>query len=213
MVMCKNIWIISISILLIGCTTNTKQYDIVWNTFSGINVNDIKLSLMFSNSPQGQQQKKYKLKPNVTKKIEVSKNFKFRAYEQTLNVHVVYNPELQMLPDGGVVEVYLFIPEVTRNSELQYTITSDDNAFAYFVKFSFDGNNYYVISKDNVLNIDLSNIKTRKKISEILEECSQNDCTYFLSTSSENDNRPEYWGGYIVKSKNYGNFIWLDPAN
>jgi len=211
--MCKKLWIISIVLFLTSCTV--KQYDIEWNVFSNIDVDSIELSLMFSNSPRGQQQKRFRLIPNNTKKIKVSNEFKFGSYEQTMNVHVVYNPDVYMLPDGGIIEVYLFNPNVIKNSEVQYTITSDDNAFAYFVDFFLDGKYYYVVSKDNVLNIDMSNIQNTKSISDILEESSQYDVTYFNQsrTAKGNNRYPDYWGGYIVKSKNYGNLIWLDPAN
>lgn len=211
--MLKNLWIISIVILLTGCST--KQYEINWNVFSNTDVESTKLSLMFSNSPRGQQQKKYRLKPNVTRKMSVPKSFSFRSYEQTLDVHVVYNPDLGNLPDGGIIEVYLFNPDVVKINDTQYKLTSDEKAFAYFVNFSFDGKYYYVVSKDNILNIDMSNIKTIKKVSDMLEECSQCDGTYFdLSLTNKGGNSyPDYWGGYIIKSKNYGNFLWLDPEN
>jgi len=214
--MWKKLWIISSGVVMLMLSAcSTKQYDISWDSLTNFNTKDIELSLTFSNSPRGHQFKKIKLIPNVTTKMEVPTDCSFRSYVQTMNVHVLYHPAPSDIPNGGKMEVFLFNPEVKQISENQFSINKIDHASAYFVEIFKNSKYYYIISKNNLLNADFSNVKTIKPLTSMLEECSNNDGTYYDSSMSEDIEKvpSKLWGGYIVQSKIDGKYLWLDPTN
>ena len=196
-------------ICLVSC--NSHRYDITWHSF-GISTNNY-IKLYFLDNLTHREYT-YKLIPNKTKYINVPNGTEFYSEEMPMEIRFAVYPNPKKLPNGGELEffVFNFNPTVERINENEFKMKRQEGVEAYFVKFSKNGKRYSAISKDEI-------ISTQKEISEesfdnilqLLDLILVEDIIYYNEFATKNYYGPErVWGGYIVKTKTDGKYLWLD---
>jgi hypothetical protein len=152
---------------------------------------------------------KYDLYPNKTNQISVPDGTRYIGDSMFIDIKLYVYPSPNELPNGGTLELFLFNPEVEQIDTDKFIMHRQDGVEAYFVKFSKNGRRYYAVSKDETIYI--SEEINPGNILDLFNSIYSNDVFYFDEAGTTNYNGSEiYWGGYILKAKADGNYLWLN---
>jgi hypothetical protein len=194
--------------LVVSC--DSRKYDISWNSFDTITEHFITITFWdnFSNI-----ERKYNLEPARTKYIVVPKNTRYIGEEMAIGIRTIIFPDPDKLPNGGTLEIFLFNPKVEQSSENEFIMHQQKDVEAYFVKFSQNGERYYAVSKDEIISIKREITFEPDSVEQLLNIILIDDIIFYDKSGNDNYNGSEqYWGGYIVKSKQNNKYLWLNSS-
>ena len=194
---------------LISC--NSHRYNLTWNSLGATTDRFITVAF-WDNS--NLEEYEYKLIQNKTKYINVPNSAEFTREETPVDIKLVIYPQPNKLPKGGDLELFVFYPEVKQINENEFRMEKQKGVEAYFVKFSKNGKRYYVISKDEIISIQKEiSLNSINNIQQLLDLVKTEDITYFDESGTNNYHGSELvWGGYIVKTKINGQYLWLNAS-
>jgi hypothetical protein len=185
---------------------NSHNYDINWNSFGKFA--NYTITIRFWDN-FNLNEYRYNLVPSKTKKITVPNGTRYTGEDIPIGLKATIYPNPDKLPDGGLLEIFLYNPEVNQLSNEEFTMKQQDGVEAYFVKFSKNSKRFYAISKDEIIII--KNEIFPDNIEQIFNTISIEDVFYYDESGTNNYNGDErYWGGYIVKNRIDDNYLWLN---
>ncbi len=115
--------------------------------------------------------------------------------------------KIQRKNDSDVMEIYLYPCRNYIENEDTYVIEPADEDVYYYIELFDDdiGKKYMLISKDNVIDKKGVLNKFDENIDDLLDSIDSDFAYYPVGSPSVALN----YNGYIVKSKNYGNYVFL----
>ena len=195
--------------LLVSC--DSHKYIINWHTFNVSSDSFITISFRDNDN---YEKYKFHLIPNQTNNITVPNGARFIGEEMPIDIRLAVYPSFNELPNGGNLEFFVFNPIVEQIDNNEFKMQRQEGVEAYFIKFSKNGKRYYAISKDEVIFIHKEIIPNSfDNNKQLLDMILIEDITYFDEAGTSNYNGSELlWGGYIVKTTNDYNYLWLNVA-
>ncbi len=115
--------------------------------------------------------------------------------------------KIQQEKDSDVMEIYLYPCRNYIENEDTYVIDPADDDVYYYIELFDDviGKNYMLISKDNVIDKKGVLNKFDENLDDLLDSIDSDFAYYPVGSPSVALN----YNGYIVKSKNYRNYVFL----
>jgi len=202
----RNFLISLLVLLLTSCYSH--RYDIIWHSFGFFT--DHFITITFWDHINSLEYE-YNLIPNKTNYIKVPNGISYSREEMPNDVKMVIYPSPASLPNGGKLEIFLYNPEIEQIDKENFNMKRQEGVEAYFVKFSKGEKRYYAISKDEI--ISPRNEIIFDNINQLLDIVQNEDIIFFDNAGTENYNGAEqFWGGYIVKTKQDNNYLWLNHS-
>lgn len=177
-----------------------KSVKIEWVLIGGVPVyENMQLGLLNQNGKVYQEN----LIVNETKTIRINPKDKMFWLDNDSSICA----KIQQEKDSDVMEIYLYPCRNFIENEDSYVIEPADDDVYYYIELFDDviGKNYMLISKDNV--IDKKGVLNRfdENLDDLLDSIDSDFAYYPVGSPSVALN----YNGYIVKSKNYGNYVFL----
>jgi hypothetical protein len=169
---------------------------------------------MFGDTSKGHIFKEIQVLPLSKTNIQISKKLSFRGKSQSGNAFIKLYPSITDIPEGGLIEVYMYYPEIIKDGELHYLFKQAEGVSAYYIETYYNNKAYFTLSLDNSIDVNYNKIEQIKPLELMLADCEHNDITYndpFLTKLASYYDYSILKGGYIVKSNFYKEYIWLEP--
>lgn len=107
------------------------------------------------------------------------------------------------------IEIFIYDWSDVKQTETGFEVSPKENVAAYFINY-YDpdiNRNYTIVSKDSIFeNVPIAESNT-KSAEEIINEIDSHDYAYFKSYVDQRFEIPI--GGYILKSKVDGSYVWI----
>ena len=177
-----------------------KSVKIEWVLIGGVPVyENMQLGLLKQNGKVYQEN----LIVNETKTIRINPKDKMFWLDNDSSICA----KIQQEKDSDVMEIYLYPCRNFIENEDSYVIEPADDDVYYYIELFDDviGKNYMLISKDNVIDKKGVLNKLDGNLDDLLDSIDSDFAYYPVGNPSVALN----YNGYIVKSKNYGNYVFL----
>ena len=191
--------VISLAFILIFSSCSGKTLKIEWVLIGDVPVyENMQLGLLKQNGKVYQEN----LIVNETKTIRINPKDKMFWLDNDSSICA----KIQQEKDSDVMEIYLYPCRNFIENEDSYVIEPADDVYYYIELFDdVIGKNYMLISKDNVIDKKGVLNKFDENLDDLLDSIDSDFAYYPVGNPSVALN----YNGYIVKSKNYGNYVFL----
>ena len=192
--------IISLAFILSFSSCSGKAVKIEWVLIGGVPVyENMQLGLLKQNGKVYQEN----LIVNETKTIRINPKDKMFWLDNDSSICA----KIQQEKDSDVMEIYLYPCRNFIENEDSYVVEPADDDVYYYIELFDDviGKNYMLISKDNVIDKKGVLNKLDGNLDDLLDSIDSDFAYYPVGNPSVALN----YNGYIIKSKNYGNYVFL----
>ena len=198
----KNLFLSLISFIFIisflSCSGEIKKID--WTLIADIPLSE-KIVIGIRNENGNKRDKSLTI--NKTKLMRLKQNEKIFSLENDSSLCVILNQKKGF----DVIEIYVYPCNNYTENETSYIVEPAENVEFYYIE-SFDysiGKNYMIISRDNI--IDKNAVMNEQQGN--LEYLLKNFEADFLYYNADRQELALPYSGYIMKSKNFGDFVFL----
>lgn len=204
-VLTRNFKYCLISLTVILCSScSGKEKHIEWHLIGNV-PNSGSITMGFGTNDPTASPRDYTVKINKTNSIKhLGTEDKLVSLEKPSDFCLMTNYDRRVF---DILEIYIFPNRNLEEFDGFYMVEPADFPVLYFIEGYDDeaGKNYYIVSKDNKIEKPKAIMDGVRHPEEMLDSFEE-DFAYYNS-----DKCPisEVYNGYIVKSKNFGNYVFL----